>query len=248
MTDLIIERLGRTEVWELNRPRSRNALTPALVSDLAAALGTAETSGTRVVVISGRGPSFCAGADLGHLLRCAETGASPRPFLRSICDLTLAMETSPVVFVAAVHGHAVAGGFEAALACDMVFAATGTLIGDGHVKRDLVPGGGSSVRMENRLGWGRARMLALSGKLVPAEALESIGWITAVVPAEDLRRQALAAAEELGEVPADAQRRFKRLLTPDRSITETALTRELDMFDEHWRSRDVAAALRRFLH
>lgn len=247
MTDLIIERHGRTEVWALNRPQSRNALSPALVDALASALNAAETIGTRVVVLSGRGPSFCAGADLRHLLGCAEVGASPRPFLQAIGDLTLAMEASSVVFVAALHGHAVAGGFELALACDIVIAATGTLVGDGHVTNNLVPGGGSSVRIESRLGWGRARLLALSGKLVCAEELESTGWINAVVHPDDLRSAALAVAEELAEAPADAQRRWKTLLTPSRSDTDAALNRELDMFDEHWRCSDVAAALHRFL-
>ena len=247
MPVLSITRYDQTEIRSLNRPESRNSLTPELVSALSEALRQAEQDGIRTVILSGEGPSFCAGADLGYLLDRAEHARSPRPFLQTICDFTLDMEFSPIVFIAALHGHAVAGGFELALACDVVIAAQRTLVGDGHVANNLVPGGGSSVRIEHRLGAGHARWLALSGQLVDVETLVPSGWVQAVVPPESLMAEASQRAETLNGVSFAARTRFKQLLGGERSTTQAALTRELDMFDDHWRNSDVSAQLRRFL-
>jgi enoyl-CoA hydratase/carnithine racemase len=247
MSRLEITRDEEVEVWALNRPAVRNALDPQAVTELHDALQRAERDDVRAVVLTGHGPSFCAGADLAYLLDCARTGQSPRPFLQAICDLTVAMESSPIVFIAALHGHAVAGGFELALSCDLVIAANGTLIGDGHVRNNLVPGGGSSVRITTKLGTGTAFWLALSGELATAESLAATGWLHAVVPAEELLLTAGDIARALSAAPAGAQRRFKTLLTPDPAVTSASLKHELDVFEEHWASDDVAASLNAFL-
>lgn len=247
MSPLEITRDAEIEVWALNRPAVRNALDPQTVAELHEALQRAERDGVRVVVLTGHGPSFCAGADLAYLLDCARTGQSPRPFLQAICELTVAMESSPVVFIAALHGHAVAGGFELALSCDLVIAASGALIGDGHLRNNLVPGGGSSVRITTKLGTGTATWLALSGELGTAESLAATGWLHAVVPPEDLLLKAQGMARTLSATPAGAQRRFKTMLTADPAVTSAALEHELDVFEEHWASDDVAASLNAFL-
>lgn len=249
MSDVLeTSRTGDVETWMLNRPDSRNALDPSLVSALAQQLSRAEDDGVRVVILTGSGAGFCAGADLAYLLECAEGGDSPRPHLQAICDLTLAMEASPIVFVAALHGFAVAGGLELALACDLVVAATGTRIGDGHVKNNLIAGGGASVRMPPKLGAGTATWLALTGELVSAEDLvRRAGWLHEVVDPEELLDTARAMATVLTSRPAGAQHRYKRLITSEPAATAAALTRELDMFEEHWSGSDVATDLIRFL-
>jgi enoyl-CoA hydratase/carnithine racemase len=125
----------------LNRPQQRNALDAKLIDALTTALTDAEhDASTRVVLIAGAGPSFCAGADLRHLLSLHEAGHTPVPFLRTVSALTRRLETSPLPIVAVLHGHAVAGGLEIALACDVVVAEAGTLIGDGHIRNHLLPG------------------------------------------------------------------------------------------------------------
>lgn len=249
MTDVLLTtRAGDIETWTLNRPESRNALDPALVSALTRQVARAEDDGVRVVILTGAGAGFCAGADLAYLLECARTGDSPRPHLREICDLTLAMEASPIVFIAALHGFAVAGGLEIALACDLVVAATGTRIGDGHVKNNLIAGGGASVRMPPKLGAGTAAWLALTGELVPAEDLaRRTGWLHDVVTPDALLDTAHTMATVLASRPSGAQRRYKRLIVNEPTATGAALTRELDMFDEHWNTSDVATDLIRFL-
>jgi len=249
VTDVLkTSRAGDVEIWTLNRPDSRNALDPSLVSALTRRLSRAEDDGVRVVILTGAGAGFCAGADLAYLLECAQSGDSPRLHLRDICDLTLAMEASPIVFIAALHGFAVAGGLEIALACDLVIAADGTRIGDGHVKNNLIAGGGASVRMPSKLGSSMTAWLALTGELLFAEDLaRRTGWLHDVVAPDSLLDTARTMATVLTSRPAGAQHRYKRLIVNDPTATAAGLTRELDMFEEHWNSSDVATDLIRFL-
>lgn len=247
MTSLLVSRSNdATETWTLNRPGVRNALAPELVAELRVALRRAEAEGVRAVVLCGSGPSFCAGADLTYLHGCALAEESVRPFLSEICELTIDMESSSMVFVAALHGHAVAGGLELALACDVVVAAHDTRIGDGHVRNNLVPGGGSSLRLPAKLGHATASWLGLSGELATAEALAGTGWLHAVVPAPELLATSQSIAATLAAVPAGAQRRFKALIQHDPETTRARLARELDTFEAHWTTADIASSLAAF--
>ncbi len=237
------------EVWTLNRPEVRNALDPALVDQLRKAVVRAAAQDTRVVLIKGNGPSFCAGADLRYLLTYgAADGSTPRDFLALIWDLTLSMEQSDIIFVAALHGHAIAGGLELALACDVVAAAQGTLIGDGHISNSLLPGGGSSARMAYALGRSTSTWLGLSGELLAAEHPSLGGWLRAVVSAEDLATTCDSIITTLLAAPADSQRQFKQLLRAQHpSATPEQQQRELNAFDRNWLDNNVPDALRRFL-
>jgi len=248
MSELIVERDGPVETWTLNRPSVRNALDRRLVARLHAALAAAEASNTEVVVLRGAGPSFCAGADLALLSSYDESDATPRDHLTSIWDLTLAMERSGIAFVAELHGHAVAGGLELALACDVVLAATGTLIGDGHVRRCLLPGGGASARMERDLGRATSTWLALTGELLPAEDRALGTWLRAVVPAQDLAGATAGIVDTLLAAHAPARSGYKQLLNQTHgALGAVDRDRELDAFDQHWNANDVPAVLRTFL-
>jgi enoyl-CoA hydratase len=247
MTAVKVTRSGAIETWTLNRPDRRNALDPRLVEELRDALHRAQQDGVRTVVLHGTGAGFCAGADLTYLHDCATSGRSPLPFLRTICDLTLEMEASPIIFLAALHGHAVAGGLELALSCDIVIAAAGTRIGDGHVRNALVPGGGASVRMARKLGPGAAAWLGLSGELVRACSLVPTGWLHAIVARDRMLDEAWTLAKTLSRQPSGAQRRYKSLLVGDLTATSEALDHELDIFEQNWAAEDLAGALGKFL-
>lgn len=233
----------------LHRPHRRNALDAALVQALLDGLGHAEDdAATHAVVIRGAGPSFCAGADLRHLLDLHGSGVAPLDFLRSVSALTRRIERSPLPVVGAVHGHVVAGGLEIALACDVVVAEAGTLIGDGHIRNHLLPAAGSSVRLVRRLGEPTARWLALTGALVPAEQVAANGWIHEVAA----RGTVVATAQRVGDLLAGArgpaQTAFKHLLADqDAAEVERALELELEAFARHWAAVDVPSRLESFL-
>jgi enoyl-CoA hydratase/carnithine racemase len=247
---LHVEQHGAVRRLVLNRPRQRNALNAELVEALTAALTDAEQDmGTQALLITGAGSSFCAGADLRHLLALHEAGNTPMSFLHTVSALTRRFETSRLPIVAVLHGHAVAGGLELALACDVVVAEADTLIGDGHVRNHLIPGAGSSVRMRARLGDALGRWLALTGELLPAERFLSSGWLHAVVEHGHGAPEGQRLAEILAAAANPAQSAFKLLFA---DLDETpcltdGLDLELDAFDRHWANHDVPHALRGFL-
>lgn len=248
---LISEQHGPVRWLTMNRPHRRNALDPALVNALDAALRAAEGDpATKAVILRGEGRSFCAGADLRHLLELQRAGEGPERFLHSISELTRRIELSSVPVVAALHGHVVAGGLEIALACDVVLAEADALIGDGHIRNHLLPAAGSSVRMPRKIGEPLARWLALSGELLPVERFASTGWIHEVTPPGELMARARQAARTLATAANPAQAEFKRLFVELESAAtvDDALRRETDGFARYWASHDVPAALHAFLN
>ena len=130
-----VEQSGAVRWLHLNRPGRLNAIDDRLLAALGSEIGAAvDHPGTDVVVLAGRGASFCAGADLRHLLAVAERDGDPTAFLAEVSACVTRVERCPKPVVAVLHGHVVAGGLELALACDLVVAAHGTLIGDGHLQ------------------------------------------------------------------------------------------------------------------
>lgn len=249
-TPLLVTQVGAARVFTLNRPQRRNALDDTLIDALATALTHAENDpAARTIVLTGAGESFCAGADLKHLLHLGALGRTPLAFLRGVSDFASRLEASPLPVVAAIHGHAVAGGLELALACDVVIATPTALIGDGHVRNNLLPAGGASVRLPRKVGDSTARWLALTGALVPATELHHTGWLHEIVEPQHLHTTALHAAAQLAIHAGPAQSAYKKLLADLTGLDEKCgLAYELDAFDAHWRSSDIPAALREFLH
>jgi len=247
---LLIEQRGAARWVRLNRPERRNALTPALIAALNQALAEAMSDEhTAVVVIAGEGPGFCAGADLKHLFELASTGGDPIEFLAAISRCFTDIERAPKPVVAAVHGHVVAGGLELALACDVVVAKSGTLMGDGHVRNGLLPGGGASVRLPRKVGESLARWLMLSGELLPAEAFVPSGFVRAVAAEGEFVQAVDLAVERLCVAKGNVHGRIKALLRDShRSTLQAALDRELAVFGEHWHESDIAGALGQFLN
>jgi len=246
---VLVTRTGPIRTLTLNRPHRRNALNPDLIEALDAALTEAEDDPhTRCLILAGSGQSFCAGGDLQYFLSVADRPGGPTQFLRRVSAVVTRLETSRLPVVAALHGHAVAGGLELALACDVVVAAEATLIGDGHIRHNLLPAAGSSVRLSRKVGDSMARWLAMTGQLVPAERLAATGWLHATVPDEQLTATALAVASELAEAGGPAQAAFKVLLHELTTMEQKqGLEHELRAFEKHWNSNDVPASLIAFL-
>ena len=237
-------------LFRSNRPDRRNALDSALISALDEQITAAEDDPeTAVVAVSGNGPSFCAGGDFRHFLKLHEQGRNPVEFLTNVSECFSRIEASPVPWMAVLHGHAVAGGLELALVCDVVVAADSTLIGDGHVTNRLTPAGGSSVRLTGAVGRGLARRLLLTGELLPASDFANTGWIHSIVPETDLDATAMRLAHMLASRHTPAQREIKTLLHRIQGLTpESALRAELATFAQNWSTSSVADALNGFLN
>lgn len=247
---VVVERRDDVRWLWLNRPERRNALDPRTALELDEAIDDAEADpDTSVVVVAGRGPSFCAGADLRHLHELAREGGDPLPFLGRLSATFSRIEQLGKPVVAAVHGHVVAGGLELALACDVVVARHGTMIGDGHVRNALLPAAGSSVRLPRKVGEPLATWLMLTGELLPAEMFLACGFVHAVGSEADFPGIVQSTVDLLRTGSGAARARVKRLLEAQRAGQRQALARELATFDDQWHdaSVDTEGALARFL-
>jgi enoyl-CoA hydratase len=185
----------------LNRPDELNSLTADLLGAISERLEEAAADQTlRALVFTGAGRAFCAGADLKSLdaLPQAERDQRTAVFLAQASATFTAIVNFPKPVIAAVNGIATAGGLELVLACDIVVAAKGARIGDGHANYGLLPGAGASVRLPRRVGAARAKYLFFTGELVPAETLVAAGLVNEVVENDKL----IPRAEEIVSVLA----------------------------------------------
>jgi len=183
---------GVATIW-LNRPEVKNCVNWELLTNLGAALERAEEDDdVRVVLIRGRGHTFCAGADLNMLdseflgttnnsVKIAQVSA--RTFDRAF---NLAKPT-----IAVVEGYAVAGGFELMISCDFCIAADDARIGDFHIRRALFGGAGPIYRLPRYIGLRKTKELLFTGKLLSGKECEDWGLANVSAPAEELE-QAIA--------------------------------------------------------
>jgi enoyl-CoA hydratase len=183
VTELVeYESSGPVVTLWLNRPEVKNAYDLALLGALDGALAHAEAEETsRVVVVRGRGDSFCAGADMAMLtggVAWSELGAAVARIFARIADARR-------ITIAAVHGWAVAGGFELMLACDLALAAEDARIGDFHIRHGLFAGAGTMYRLPRLVGLRKARELVLSGDVLDGRQAREWNLVNEVAPAAE---------------------------------------------------------------
>ena len=172
-------------VITINRPQARNAVNGAVARGIAAALDEFDGRGdVRVLVLTGAGGTFSAGMDLKGFL----AGDAPTAGDRGFGGVTERPPAKPLI--AAVEGYALAGGFELALACDLIVASEDARFGLPEVRRGLAAAAGGLIRLPQRIPYHLAMEIALTGEPYPAEPLHAAGLVSQVVPAG----QALAAA------------------------------------------------------
>jgi len=197
MADAVsVEVDGRVAVITINRPEARNAVNQAVASGIAAAIDELDPRpDVAAMVLTGAGGTFCAGMDLKGFL----AGENPTAGGRGFGGITQRPPATPVL--AAVEGYALAGGFEIALACDLIVASEEATFGLPEVTRGLVAAAGGLLRLPRRIPYHLAMEIALTGGRVPAGRLHQAGLINRLVPAGE----ALGAAQALAaEVAANA--------------------------------------------
>jgi|HubBroStandDraft_2_1064218.scaffolds.fasta_scaffold32190_3 enoyl-CoA hydratase len=184
---LLTERIGHVVVLTLNRPRARNALNPELKDAILQAMAEADGDpGVRAVVITGNGPVFCAGMDLKAFAGGAAFGG--------LTDFYHDGIGKPLI--AALNGPALGGGFEIALACDLVIASEDAWLAMPEVKRGLFAAGGGTT-VATRIPLAVALEMGLTGDPITAARAEQLGLVNKVVPAAEVRKEAVTMAEKL---------------------------------------------------
>ncbi|QFU89717.1 crotonase/enoyl-CoA hydratase family protein [Amycolatopsis sp. YIM 10] len=186
------ERIGSTLLITIDRPRARNAVNAAVATGLAAALDELEADpALRAGILTGADGTFSAGMDLKAALR----GESPEVDGRGFGGLTEAEPVKPLI--AAVEGWAMGGGFELALACDLIIAAEDATFGLPEVKRGLIAAGGGVIRLPKRIPYHLAMEFLLTGEPVTGRRAGELGLVNRVTATGDATAVALQLAEQL---------------------------------------------------
>lgn len=187
-----VERHGSAAVLTLNQAARRNVLSAALVDAVGAAYDALEADATvNAVVLTGAGPAFCAGAELG-VLRAAADGSFD--LVRKVYDGFLRVLHSPLPTIAAVNGPAVGAGFNLTLACDIRLAGRKAVFDTRFAKLRLHPGGGHAWLLARAVGQQNAMIATAFGQVWDAEQAKAVGLVAAVHDDDALVGAAIALA------------------------------------------------------
>lgn len=235
MAEVEIDIAGRVMIIAINRPEARNAANRAVSVAIAEAIDALDQRDELCVgVITGRGGSFCAGMDLKAFLR----GELARVEGRGFAGLTERLPRKPLI--AAVEGYALAGGFELALACDLIVAADDARFGLPEVKRGLVANAGGLMRLPRQLPFRIAMELVLTGEHIAAKELHRLGFINRLVPKGEALPHAITLAEAIAENGPMALAVSKRVMQESQDWPSTEMfTRQRELTAPVFASEDA---------
>ena len=230
MNELIkIERDGPVAILTLNNP-PHNLLTTQFLSEYCEALEQAPADGARAILVKSDLRHFCAGADVEKL---SEDAIDAEQILNRL-------ESVPIPIVAALNGAVLGGGFEIALAADLLVAADSAEIGSVEVNHGLAPLLGAVQRLTARIGPARAKEITMLGRRYAPELLERWGVINLVVGEKELFSASLSLAKQLGAGPTVAIRSIKKIanITVNQGVKEADRTAG-DLLSPVWNSQDL---------
>ncbi len=204
-----VTQVGHVGIVTMNRPEALNALSSAMFADFIHAIDEVEKNeDIYVIVITGAGRAFVAGADISEMttMNVAQGKAladmGNRVFLR--------IENMEKPCIAAVNGFALGGGCELALSCDIRIASDKAKFGQPEVGLGIIPGFGGTQRLARLVGTGVALELILTGKTIDAQYAKEIGIVNQVVPAEELMNKTMEIAETIAKQAQLAVRSSKQ--------------------------------------
>jgi enoyl-CoA hydratase/carnithine racemase len=230
-----------------------NEIGTAMLEDLeqfVEALERAEGKASALIIYSRREGGFSAGADLRELyaasagLAAAERVSGARSFLERIHRVLNAIDASPLTTIAAVHGVTFGGGFELALACDLIIADKMARFCFPELRLGLIPGFGGIPRLRRDLGNAVVRDLLLTGRSINAAKALAVGLVSQMAGEGEALRVARATAAQAGKFDRTTSAAAKRFLKP---IPHEELRREIDLFCELFERATVMEALRKFV-
>ena len=236
---LLMERRDGVATVTLNRPQAMNALSRALRAEIVRAFDALRSAAdVGVVVLTGAGRAFCAGLDLKEL--GGETGAAGDAAAAVVDgDVVAAVSRCEQPVIGAINGFAITGGFELALACDVLIASTEARFADTHARVGIVPGWGLSQLLPRRIGIGRAKELSFTGNFLDASGALAWGLVNRVVAPEALLPTARQLARDMLSCDRDTLRRIKHVYDAG-----FATTLEAGLALERAASREHAASVR----
>ncbi len=230
----------------LARPQHRNALNKALLGELRVALEAAEQNGTKVFMLTGEGRAFAAGADIAEL--ASMDPSQVLQFCHQGQQVAALLERSPFLTIAAVNGYALGGGFEMALACDLVYASEQAQFGFPECMLGLIPGFGGTQRLARTVGLHKAKELIFTGARLSAEAAAALSLVNQVISAENLIEHCWKTAREINVNSFSALIQAKNVINSSAYLPmEESLELESRMCTLCFTTEECAKALHGFL-
>jgi enoyl-CoA hydratase len=213
----------------LDDPERRNAISDEMAGDIVSTFDWLEhDEDCKAVVVTGNGPAFCAGADLGHLANASQAS------LRDIYQSFLRIAASPLPTLAAVNGAAVGAGVNMALVCDVIVAAESARFDTGFVRLALHPGGGHTWMMRNLVGPKATAAMLLFGEHIDGATAERIGLAWRCVPADQLLEVARTMAGRAATAPPELLRRIKESIAAMATIDEQEVAVDHELVHQMW--------------
>jgi len=223
---LHLELTGEIAMITLSRPEKRNAISPEMITELLSAFSEVEASPARVLLLTGAGKSFCSGMDLEALKAlAAQSLAEQREDADRLARLFLRIWSFPKPTIAAVNGHAIAGGCGIATLCDFTVAVPEAKFGYPEVRIGFLPAV-VSIFLVRQIGEKRARELLLTGRTIDAAEAHRLGLVTQIVPATELMIAAQILAATLLECRPVSLHMTKKLLC---DFAAPEIDRELEL-------------------
>lgn len=236
---------GHVALCRLNRPEARNALSPEVMDELAAAVAGFDTDpDARCIVIAGSDEVFAAGADIAALAARQFHEAVFHPaaaFWKRIAECRTPL-------IAAVSGWALGGGCELALCCDLIVASETAEFGQPEITLGIIPGGGGTQRLARVLGKQRAMELVLTGRRFDAAEAHALGIVNVVAGTGDWLQQALELAGRIAKRPPMATRLAKQaVLAAEETALSAGLEQERRLYELTMATEDRVEGMQAFL-
>lgn len=195
----------------MNRPKALNALNSEVLNELDKCLDEIKANNDlRVLIITGEGRSFIAGADIKEMSELG--GLEAKAFGNKGLSVFRKIETLPIPVIAAVNGFALGGGCELAMSCDIRIASNKALFGQPEVGLGLIPGFGGTQRLQRLVGQGWAKYLIYSAENIKADKALEIGLVQDVVDVEELEERVNTLAEAIASKAPIAVRLSKEAI------------------------------------
>ncbi len=235
-------------LWvKLNRPDALNAINEEVVEKLKEMVEYVKKNKTvRVVILTGEGKAFCAGADIKMF---SESDAfKARAIVEGLGKVLEEFEELEVPVIAAVNGVAVGGGCEMAMACDIIIASEKARFGQPEINLGIIPGAGGTQRFARLIGWKKAMELCLTGEMISAEEAYRLGLVNKVVEHDKLLDEAKAMAEKIKAKSPYAVMFVKQAVNRGFKTTlRNGIVNERDLFALSFASDDAREGLKAFV-
>jgi enoyl-CoA hydratase len=246
---IIYEKRNQAGWIYLNREKDMNSLSSIMLTEITDVLTAAEKDDdVRVLVLTGKGKAFCAGADLKEVLSSFGQKKGPDPdFLDKARVFTNKLRHFPKPVIGALNGLTLAGGLEIAMCCDVIIAAESAKIGDAHLNYGIFPGGGGAAVLPRKIGLNRAKHLLFTGDFISASEMKEYGFVNQVVPDGELEKSVDALAKKMTVKSPLGLKLVKHVANQSLDQTEeTALQQEFLTLREYTCSYDIEEGLKAF--